>query len=585
MRHVLLATTLAAVGSLAVAAPASAALPSSGAWPVCAAPADRHCVESAVVRDGDGGASDASATLEVRSDEDQTVSWTAVGDDPPAGRYELVLRLGSYLPYYVDATAAGFRATYRADNDGDVTLTITGSPVTTWRGDLCAGQGYWCVTGFADPAKSGTRFAGEFWAVDHWSGGADPETLLEYIGSDAAYSSIGSEAADGHWELLGFGNPDFGPDRRPLRSTLSTAIPERYFTDRGTTGADAVAAGLDVVAVRWEWGAGEVEAPVPATAEALPGGVAIDVPDLVHGYYAVRVYPRPSTFQPGSGVPGVPTAVTVTGAHDRTTVSWAPPESTGGLPITRYVARIYGAAAGGPAYDECWTGADGTTCDLDATRPTATSYVHVSAVTAYGEGMPATALPVAGRRVAGGVRNLVVVARSGQATVTWAPPADPGTSPITAYRVFRIDDSRNECVTGPATRTCTIRGLTTGRTYPFSVYAVTADGWGIITGLSTTVAGPPGTPRAVSARPTGAKIRAAWAPPASDYGSRVTRYHATVWTAAKGGSPVASCTAPASRRTCTTRAIAGKRAYWIAITAVNGVGVSAPSTRVRVTVR
>jgi Fibronectin type III domain len=66
---------------------------------------------------------------------------------------------------------------------------------------------------------------------------------------------------------------------------------------------------------------------------------------------------------------------------------------------------------------------------------------------------------------------------TGQATVTWTPPADTGGSAITGYKVTSLPAGGTATTSGTATSTA-VNGLTTGATYSFTVTAINASGPG-----------------------------------------------------------------------------------------------------------
>ena len=59
--------------------------------------------------------------------------------------------------------------------------------------------------------------------------------------------------------------------------------------------------------------------------------------------------------------------------------------------------------------------------------------------------------------------------------MSWTPPTDTGSGPITSYRVFCTPPPGSCTVTPPAT-SCVVTGLTNGTTYTFQVQAINIDG-------------------------------------------------------------------------------------------------------------
>lgn len=79
--------------------------------------------------------------------------------------------------------------------------------------------------------------------------------------------------------------------------------------------------------------------------------------------------------------------------------------------------------------------------------------------------------------------NVAATAGNAQATIAWSAPVDPGSYPVTSYRVTAAPGGAS-CLT--ATTSCTITGLTNGTTYTFTVVALNGAGWGA-SGVSNAV--------------------------------------------------------------------------------------------------
>lgn len=71
--------------------------------------------------------------------------------------------------------------------------------------------------------------------------------------------------------------------------------------------------------------------------------------------------------------------------------------------------------------------------------------------------------------------NATATAGNGQASISWVPPANPGTFPVTSYQVTASPGGQS-CLT--SSTSCTITGLTNGTTYTFTVAALNGAGWG-----------------------------------------------------------------------------------------------------------
>lgn len=74
-------------------------------------------------------------------------------------------------------------------------------------------------------------------------------------------------------------------------------------------------------------------------------------------------------------------------------------------------------------------------------------------------------------------RDVTATAGDGSATVSWSPPADSGSFPVTNYRVIAGPGGASCLVTAPTT-SCVVPGLINGTTYTFSVEALNGAGWG-----------------------------------------------------------------------------------------------------------
>ncbi len=141
------------------------------------------------------------------------------------------------------------------------------------------------------------------------------------------------------------------------------------------------------------------------------------------------------------------------------------------------------------------------------------------------------------RDVVGVPSSPTALAESAPATTStlslrWAPPTDPGASPVTGYTV--TTGTGDPLRLGPDSRGVTLTGLTAATTYDVAVTAVNARGPGLPASLRLRTATPLVT---VPSAPTGvtalwntdlARPEMYWQPPASDGGSPRTGYALTV---------------------------------------------------------
>ncbi len=72
--------------------------------------------------------------------------------------------------------------------------------------------------------------------------------------------------------------------------------------------------------------------------------------------------------------------------------------------------------------------------------------------------------------------NVAVTPSDASVIVTWSPPEDTGSFPVTTYQV--VGSPSGTCLVSAPAQTCVITGLTNGVEYTFRVRALTGAGWG-----------------------------------------------------------------------------------------------------------
>jgi len=181
-------------------------------------------------------------------------------------------------------------------------------------------------------------------------------------------------------------------------------------------------------------------------------------------------------------------------------------------------------------------------------------------------------------RTVPGVPNTVsTTAGNAQASVSFAPPADNGGSPITGYTVTTNPAGGIDRDAGTIALSHTITGLVNGTTYTFTVTASNAAGSGVSSPASNAVVPvasvtPPSAPVIGTATAGNAAATIAFTPPINDGGGPITGYTAV-------SNPVGGIDSDAGT-TALTHTLTGLSigtSYTFTVTATNSAGTSPPS--------
>ena len=260
---------------------------------------------------------------------------------------------------------------------------------------------------------------------------------------------------------------------------------------------------------------------------------------------------------PMLGAPTTPLSVTAVAGNKQATVSFAAPANNGGSAILGYTVT---ASPGGKTA----VGVVNTLTVTGLTNGTAYTFT-VTARNALGTS-PASAPSAA--VTPGTVPNpptaVKAVAGDTQATVSFKPPTNTGLNPILYYAVTSTPG--NISAIGTASP-IVVTGLTNGTRYTFKVTAVNAIG---ISRASTASAGVtpamlPGAPTIGAAtRASATSARVTFTAPASNGGSKITRYTVT---ATPGGRTSSGTTSPRTVSGLTTGTT-----YTFTVFATNAVG-------------
>ena len=180
-------------------------------------------------------------------------------------------------------------------------------------------------------------------------------------------------------------------------------------------------------------------------------------------------------------VPGPATAVAGAPGNGSVALAWAAPAADGGSPITGYTVTPY--VAGSPQAPIS-TGSTATSHTVTGlTNGTAYTFtVAASNVNGVGTESAASApvTPAAAPTAPGAPTAVTGFAGDGSVMLNWTPPASSGGSAITGYRITPYIGSTAQApvLTGTASASYTVTGLTNGITYRFVVAAINAVGTG-----------------------------------------------------------------------------------------------------------
>ena len=294
---------------------------------------------------------------------------------------------------------------------------------------------------------------------------------------------------------------------------------------------------------------------------------------------------------PAAVLPGAPTrvAASVNGAARTATLSWSPPASNGGSPVTGYRVARNGRDSGGHGAWSAVLPASARSQTIRYLNAWDTYALTVRAITAVGTGPAGSKTVTVTAATSSAPLRVAAAARpgTGKVAVSWAAPVHPGASAVGSYRVRRFVGSGSavQAVTTAAAsaRSLTVSRLTPGTGYTFDVTAVNASGPGRVSTRSavTTPTVLPAAPAAVTASANGAARTAtvSWLPPASNGGSPVTGYRVARNGRDSGGHGALSAVLPASARSRSFRYLNAWDTYALTVRAITASGTGPAASR------
>ena len=267
-------------------------------------------------------------------------------------------------------------------------------------------------------------------------------------------------------------------------------------------------------------------------------------------------------------VPDRPAIVSTVGGDSSATVTFTPPASDGGRPITRYTAIARpGAASSGPSITASGTGSPLTIGGLT----NGTLYtISVYATNALGNGPESVASFVQPLGLPGAPTGVGATLSPLGMSVAFTPPRATGGAPVTGYTVTA---SPGGITATGTTSPIVVQGLTNGVSYTFTAHATTSAGNGpesapsdAVTWVNSTALSPPLYPSALAGNQ---QATVSFLPPLDDGGSPVTSYTVT---SSPGG-----ITATGTTTSITVTGLTNGVSYTFAVVAANAHGTSQPS--------
>jgi len=296
-----------------------------------------------------------------------------------------------------------------------------------------------------------------------------------------------------------------------------------------------------------------------------------------------------STFTTSNfSAPSSPQAPTGVAALSAVRLTWNPPTSTGGAPVTDYIVE-FSANAGSTWATFARTPSAATTANVTGLTAGTSYLFRVSAKTVAGtsdpSGVSASITPIAAPAAP---TALSAVRGAAQVVVSWTAPVLTDGSTISDYVVQYSSNGGTYWVTfadGESSEaTATVSGLKNGTAYVFRVAGVNGAGVGAYSTASapSTPMASPTAPPQVSGTPGVGEVRVAWTIPASNGGALITDY-AVEFSSNGGTTWVPFNDAVTAVTTTVVTGLTNGTAYMFRVAAVTAFGTgefSAPSALV-----
>src|SRR5207253_2885637 len=283
--------------------------------------------------------------------------------------------------------------------------------------------------------------------------------------------------------------------------------------------------------------------------------------------------------------PGAPRDLVATAGDASVSLSWSPPSSDGGAPITNY--KIYRGTVAGGQLSLIATVPDVLSYTDSPLTNGKTYYYKVTAVNEVGEGPPsndASATPASGDNAASTPQGLHASPGSWRVDLTLSAPGFDGGSPITGYRLYRGTNSNNRSYSVDVGDVLSYQdtGLANGQRYYYVVTAINAVGEGLPSSeASARPATYPDAPQNLQAIAGNRLVTLQWSGPGFDGGAPVTGYK--IYRDTTSGSTTFLATVGGGNDSYADGGLTNGQAYYYRISAVNRVGEGGLSAEVSTT--
>jgi N,N-dimethylformamidase beta subunit-like, C-terminal/Fibronectin type III domain len=282
--------------------------------------------------------------------------------------------------------------------------------------------------------------------------------------------------------------------------------------------------------------------------------------------------------------PSAPSGLSGVARDGAVALTWTPPASDGGNPVTNYLVTPYISGSAQTAMVTTPSAQDSYTV-TGLTNGTAYTFT-VAAINGLGTGPASNVTPAItphAASVPGVTTGLTGTARDVAVGLSWTAPVDDGGSTVTGYRVtpYVGGTAQTPILTGSPATTYTVSGLDNGTAYTFKVAAINKAGTGPDSSASLPVtpapATVPGAPSGVQGIAQDGSVAVSWDAPSSDGGSPITAYRVTPHL---GGAAQTPSTFASGATGGTVTGLTNGLAYTFTVAAMNhaGTGPESPAS-------